>query len=95
MPLSAYVAPAPVEVAPAAVEELPVVNVPTRPVVTPWEAPEGTRGRELAAAEIDGGAPQTAEAAPAPKFMTPEERSRELHRLAREMENTFIGKLAR
>ena len=78
-------------------EDLPLINVPARPVVTPWEAAPRTRAAVAAAtpapAPADVAAKQPDEAAP--KLMTPQERSRELYRLAREMEDTFIHKLAR
>jgi hypothetical protein len=74
--------------------EMPLINVPARPVVTPWEAPPrppATPTTNVAA--NDAGVKQPDDAAP--KLMTPQERSRELYRLAREMEDTFIRKLAR
>jgi hypothetical protein len=82
------------------VAEMPLINVPARPVVTPWEAPPRPPAQtasasappaETAAKQPDAKQPEEA----APKFMTPQERSRELYRLAREMEDTFIHKLAR
>ena len=79
-----------VAVMPAA--DIPTINVAARPVMTPWEAPPRARTATVAATqEIAAKAPEEA----APKLMTPQERSRELYRLAREMEDTFIHKLAR
>ncbi len=97
--------PARVAVAPPAAltpaEDLPLITVPARPVVTPWEAAPRTRAAMAAAAPAAPSAPAAVAAAAkqpdeaAPKLMTPQERSRELYRLAREMEDTFIHKLAR
>jgi len=97
--------PARVAVAPPAAltpaEDLPLITVPARPVVTPWEAAPRTRAAMAAAAAAAPSAPAAVDAAAkhpdeaAPKLMTPQERSRELYRLAREMEDTFIHKLAR
>ena len=70
-------------------DDMPLIQVPQRPVVAPWEAPTGTTHNSGAALATVGAAP----AAEAPKFMTPQERSRELYRLARDMEDLFITKL--
>ena len=70
-------------------EDMPLIQVPQRPVVTPWEAPSGTTHNSGAALATVGPAP----AVETPKFMTPQERSRELYRLARDMEDLFITKL--
>lgn len=87
-----------IEPVPAA--ELPEVHVATRPVMVPQDFASRLMPDNVAAAEpaAPPAAPQVAEArgpviAPGTKFMTPEERSRELYRLAREMEDTFIQKL--
>jgi hypothetical protein len=84
-----------VEPVPAA--ELPEVHVATRPVMVPQDFASRLMPNNVTATEPPA-APQVAEArgpviAPGTKFMTPEERSRELYRLAREMEDTFIQKL--
>ncbi|MGE4063083.1 MAG: hypothetical protein AB7E79_06920 [Rhodospirillaceae bacterium] len=80
--------------------ELPEINVPTRPVMVPQDYASRLTPANVAAAEAAtpaAAAPHvTARAltiAPGTKFMTPEERSRELYRLAREMEDTFIKNL--
>lgn len=78
--------------APIPAAELPEVNVPTRPVMAPQDfasrlTPEGTLAPPPAME------PRAPVIASGQKFMTPEERSRELYRLAREMEDTFIQKL--
>ena len=70
-------------------EDMPLIQVPQRPVVAPWEAPSGTTHNSGAALATVGPAP----AVETPKFMTPQERSRELYRLARDMEDLFITKL--
>lgn len=85
---------------PVPAADLPEVHVPTRPVMVPQDfasrlMPDNAAATEPAAPPA---APQVAEArapvvAAGTKFMTPEERSRELYRLAREMEDTFIQKL--
>ena len=71
-------------------EDMPLIQVPQRPIVAPWEAPKGTTHNSGAALATVG---TTQPAADAPKFMTPQERSRELYRLARDMEDLFITKL--
>ncbi|MHB1203922.1 MAG: hypothetical protein ACYCZX_00020 [Rhodospirillaceae bacterium] len=78
-------------------EDMPLINVPARPVVAPWEAPPRPRTATTVAV-ANPGPSDTAAKQPedtAPKLMTPQERSRELYRLAHEMEDTFIRKLAR
>lgn len=89
-----------VKAVPVPAAELPEVNVPTRPVMAPQDfasrlTPDGNLAAPVA---VPAPAPAIAEPrapvmASAPKFMTPEERSRELYRLAREMEDTFIQKM--
>jgi len=74
------------------VEDMPLVNVAQRPAMLPWDAPQGTTHNS--GATQTAGMPATP-AVEAPKFMTPQERSRELYRLARDMEDLFITKLAR
>jgi hypothetical protein len=88
----------PVQAAQVPPAPLPEINVPTRPVMMPRDFASRLMPDSVAAAEDSASAPQVAEAraptiAPGTKFMSPEERSRELYRLAREMEDTFIQKL--
>lgn len=96
-PPAAVPAPQPVAAAPPApMTEVPVVSVPTRPLFKPVD--ELPRGADVAQMpEIPAAPAQVAQAQPSEpvKFMSREERSRELYRLAREMENTFMDKLAR
>ena len=77
--------PAPVKKAPVltAAKEIPVVAVHKAP---PPAAPVGT-GKVIVTA-------QKMEPAPAPKFMTPRQRARELNRLVQDMEIFFADKLA-
>jgi hypothetical protein len=77
---------APPAVTPAA--EIPTVQVAARTAAAPYDVPSGS-------AHVAVADPGAAKPADAPKFMTPQERSKELYRLAREMEDTFIHKLAR
>jgi len=78
----------------AAPAALPETHVPTRPVMMPRDyasrlTPEGVMPDPAPApAAIPDARPPVIAAGT--KFMTPEERSRELYRLAREMEDTFI-----
>lgn len=76
---------APPAITPAA--EMPTIAVAARPAVAPYDVPSGSA--HVAVAD------PSAKPADAPKLMTPQERSKELYRLAREMEDTFIHKLAR
>ncbi len=81
---------------PGPMTEVPVVSVPTRHLFKPVD--ELPRGADVAQMpEIPAAPAQLAQAQPGEgvKFMSREERSRELYRLAREMENTFMDKLAR
>ncbi len=81
----------------AAPAPLPEVYVPTRAVNAPQDlASRMTPDGKLAPAA----APQAAVRAPmiaavGTKFMTPQERSRELYKLAREMEDTFIENMSK
>lgn len=68
--------------------EIPTVQVAARTAAAPYDVPSGS-------AHVAVADPGAAKPADAPKFMTPQERSKELYRLAREMEDTFIHKLAR
>lgn len=81
--------PAPVKKAPVltAAKEVQLVAVHKAP---PPSQPVGT-GKAIVTAEAT---PQTTEAAPAPKFMTPRQRARELNRLVQDMEIFFADKLA-
>ena len=95
-------APAPVVVPPPPAAELPVATVVARPALPPRDAPRGTVHVETPPSSVlvdDGSTPHVdmpgQQAAPAPQYMTPRERSRELYRLAREMEGKFLDKLAR
>ena len=72
------------------VEDMPLIQVAPRRAMTPWDAPPGTVHNSVVAQAND---PTAKPAADAPKFMTPQERSRELYRLARDMEDLFITKL--
>jgi hypothetical protein len=89
-------APAPVQEA-AAPAPLPEVYVPTRPV----NAPQDLASRLTPDGKVAPAAPPQAEArapmvaAVGTKFMTPQERSRELYKLAREMEDTFIENMTK
>lgn len=74
---------------------LPEVYVPTRPVNAPQDlASRMTPDGKVAPAVVaDARAPMVAAAGT--KFMTPQERSRELYKLAREMEDTFIQNMTK
>lgn len=79
----------------AAPAPLPEVHVPTRPVNAPQDlasrlTPEG---KLAPAPQAELRAPMVAAAGT--KFMTPQERSRELYKLAREMEDTFIENMTK
>lgn len=83
----------------AAPAPLPEVYVPTRPVNAPQDmASRLTPDGKLAPASPS--VPQAEVRAPmvaavGTKFMTPQERSRELYKLAREMEDTFIENMTK
>jgi hypothetical protein len=81
----------------AAPAPLPEVYVPTRPVNAPQDmasrlTPDGKLA-PASAPQADARAPMVA--AVGTKFMTPQERSRELYKLAREMEDTFIENMTK
>lgn len=80
-------------------EDLPAVEVKKRNIATPKDLPLPPAGRDRSASDgvsdsrAGAGHGRTAESAP--KFMTPRERSRELHRIARDMEAMFADKAVR
>jgi len=92
MPVRLY-PPAPVAppVAQAAPAEMPVMNVAPRPARAPFDVAVGTVHQETPAPSVT----EIGDDQPAPNYMSPKERSRELYRLAREMEEKFLDKLAR
>ena len=77
------------QAAPPKAADLPTINVASRQAMTPWDAPAGTTHVDAANGAANAADPN------APKFMTPQERAKELYNLARDMEDTFIAKLAR
>lgn len=83
-----------VAVAPAAPPApLPEVYVPTRPVMAPSDFASRLPAPGVTADAVAPALDARVAAASGPKYMTPQERSRELYRLAREMEDTFIQKM--
>lgn len=89
MPPAQAVAAAPA--APSA--PLPEVHVPTRPVMTPSDFASRLPAPGVTPDAAEPAMEARVTAASGPKYMTPQERSRELYRLAREMEDTFIQKM--
>lgn len=72
---------------------LPEVHVPTRPVMAPSDFASRLPAPGVTPDAAEPALETRVTAASGPKFMTPQERSRELYRLAREMEDTFIQKM--
>lgn len=75
-----------------ALAPLPEVHVAPRPVMLPPDPASRQSTPTSIATAASADAPG---ATPPPRFMSPQERTRELYRLAREMEETFIDKMAR
>jgi hypothetical protein len=88
------------------VAEMPVQEIATPKVHIPHDLPLPSEtgqampeSRAMAQNDVEESAPAprknvATKTEPAPQFMSKEERTRELYRLAREMEDTFIAKLA-
>lgn len=72
---------------------LPEVHVPTRPVMAPSDLASRLPAPGVTPDAVEPALEARVTAASGPKYMTPQERSRELYRLAREMEDTFIQKM--